>query len=892
MEKPIASTTGRAAHAFLLVGAVAVGLQLLVPDGTARSGASFIIYVAITTAVVAGVLMHSPEHRAPWALLAVTMAFFTVDMFGWVLETTGWAVDLGVFLQDAFRLLAVVALTGAIAVFMRLHRRVSSQSIISDGLLIAAGGALMLWQWFILVQGVGEMDGLRRVLVPLVLVGLAVTLSLAASRILGVTLVGSQSMLLLLAGAVMALAAQAALTLTDSGAGPARWTDMTWLIAGVLVGAGALHPTMARSAIRPHPQSQQATRLVVVGIVLLVNPAIIWLHLLQPASDRRVVWVVAGAVAIVTVLGVWRVGKLVADLGSMRTAVAHSEGRFRSLVQHASDVITVIDRNGVVSYASPSAEKVLGRPPVELIGTPLVDLVSAVDSAAFANLLEDAARHRAQPLSADVIMRHRSGEERSTAIVAVNLEDEPGVDGIVVTIRDVTERAKVEAELKHLASHDTLTGLANRVLFSDRVSHALERSARQHTLVGVVFVDLDDFKTVNDSLGHLAGDEVLRMVADRLRESLRTMDTAARLGGDEFAILLEDLGEPADAIEIVERLAAALQQQMTIEGRQVQLGATMGVALERVASSAEELLRNADIAMFNAKSAGKSRYNVFEPEMHRAAMSRLELKTDLQLALDEGQFHLRYQPIYSLRDGRIHGVEALLRWRHPRRGTVPPQDFIPLMEETGQIVTVGRWVLREALTQAHRWQRNTDSLWMSVNLSVRQFHQPDLVADIRQVLEDTGVRPADVVIEITESVFMEDTDAAIRQLDRLKQLGVRLAIDDFGTGYSALSYLQRFRADIVKVDKSFVHALGERHEQRTLTKGIIAMAIELGITTVGEGVEHADQVIDLRSLHCEFAQGYHLALPQSAVDLERYLEEDAQRARSTEPTRQAPITAT
>jgi diguanylate cyclase (GGDEF)-like protein/PAS domain S-box-containing protein len=628
VDEPIVPTTGRVPYGFLVVGSLVVGLQLLVPDGAARSVVSFVVYVAITGAVVAGVLVHSPRRPAPWVLLAVAMALFAVDMFGWVLVTIEWAVDFGEFLQDATRLLAVLAIAGAIAVFLRMQSRGSSRTIISDGLLIAAGAALMLWQWFVLVQGMGETEVLGRVVVPLVLTGLAVTMTVAASRILGVTLIGSQSMLLLLGAAATALAAQAALTLTDSGAGPARWTDATWLIAGVLVGAAALHPTMAQPVVRLQPQSQQATRMLLVGTVLLVNPAIVWLHLLQPASDRRVVWVVAAGVAIVTVFGVWRVGKLVADLGNMRVAVARSEARFRSLVQHASDLITVIDRAGVVSYASPSAGKVLGRSPNELVGTPLVDLASAADSARFADFLAAAAQNHSPPLSSEIVMRHHSGEELNTAIVSVNLEDEPGVDGIVVTIRDVTERAKFEAELKHLATHDTLTGLANRALFRDRVSHALERSARQLTSVGVVFVDLDDFKAVNDSLGHLAGDEVLRTVADRLRESLRTVDTAARLGGDEFAILLEDLGEPADAIPIVERMGAAVKRQMMIEGRRVQLGASMGVAFGRVAGSTEDLLRNADIAMLKAKSSGKSRYNVFEPEMRTPAMSRGELKAD------------------------------------------------------------------------------------------------------------------------------------------------------------------------------------------------------------------------------------------------------------------------
>ncbi len=854
-------------HRFLLSGAAAAGVQALVPDGVARSLVAVLIYVAVTVAVVTGTRVHRPAHPGPWLLLALAMALFTLDFAGWTLETTGRAVAAAERIQDVGRLLATLALAAAIGLFLRTHRTEQSRGAAIDSLLIFAGAALMVWQWFVLVRGAAGGDLLARIGVPLVLAGLAITMLVAASR-MGVSLISSEAMLLLLGGAVMALGAQAALTLTDTGSGPARWTDATWLVAGVFAAAAALHPSMAQRLTRPHRERQAASRLLVVGTVLLANPAIVWLHLFQQESDRRAVLLVAGAVAVLTLFGVGVAGRLIADVARMRAAVAESEDRFRSLVQHASDVIVVVDPGGVVTFASPSAEQVLGRSSTDLIDTKLVDIVAPGDFAAFAAFLDHAPMPRAQPQTTEVRLVHGSGELRHAEVVVIDLQHEPGVQGTLVTIRDVTERAQFEAELKHLASHDSLTGLANRALFSDRVSHALARIARHGQLVGVVFVDLDDFKTVNDSLGHLAGDELLMTVANRLRSSLRTADTAARLGGDEFAILLEDIESAEDAIPIVERISWALQQPVIIDGRPVQLGATMGVAIGRAASSTEELLRNADTAMFNAKVAGKGGFEIFHPEMHRAAVSRFDLKADLQQALETGQFELHYQPICSLADGAVQGVEALLRWHHPVRGLVLPADFIGLMEETGQIVDIGRWALREAFAQARRWQDRHGPLWMSVNLSVRQFRQADLVVDIRAALDQSGLAPSDVVIEITESVFIGDTDAAVLQLDRLKQLGVRLAIDDFGTGYSALSYLQRFRADIVKVDKSFVEALGGQRNDHTLARGIVGLARELGIITVGEGVERADQVVDLRAIDCELAQGFHLGEPQSAANLD------------------------
>ncbi len=445
----------------------------------------------------------------------------------------------------------------------------------------------------------------------------------------------------------------------------------------------------------------------------------------------------------------------------------------------------------------------------------------------------------------------------------------------MLNTRDVSERKEFEEQLSHQAFHDSVTGLANRALFRDRVEHALERHARDGAPVTILFMDLDDFKTVNDSLGHAAGDHLLGEVADRIKATLRQADTAARLGGDEFAILLEDGGDGVIAAEVATRVLAAFEAPFRLEGVEVFVRASIGIASTEHATSVgrgtEELLRNADVAMYMAKEAGKSRYQVFEPAMHNTALKRLELKADLQRALDNEEFIVHYQPVIELDTGRIEGFEALVRWEHPVRGTVPPLDFIPLAEETGLIVPIGSWVLREACGRAAELQARfpmEPPLHMAVNLSARQIQRPEVVSDVAAALRETGLDPADLVLEITESVMMQNVDLSIQRLAELKELGVRLAVDDFGTGYSSLNYIRRFPVDILKVDKSFVDGVTSGGEESALTAAIIELAAILKLRPVAEGIERADQLEKLLSLNCDLGQGYYFArpLPLGEVD--------------------------
>jgi diguanylate cyclase (GGDEF)-like protein len=442
--------------------------------------------------------------------------------------------------------------------------------------------------------------------------------------------------------------------------------------------------------------------------------------------------------------------------------------------------------------------------------------------------------------------------------------------GRVWSFRDVTETKRLEGELAHQAFHDSLTNLPNQVLFRDRVEHALTRVARQQTRIAVLFIDLDNFKTVNDSLGHTVGDQLLVAVTARLQSCLRQGDTAARMGGDEFAVLLEDLENKDTAIVIAERVIAALRRPFGIVGKEVFIGASIGVAFDAPGARTDQLLRNADLAMYTAKLRGRGRCQVFEPAMHTAAVERLEVEADLRRACERDEFIVHYQPIVDTRSGWIGGVEALVRWQHPTRGLLPPASFIPLAEETGLIQEIGRKVLREACTQVRAWQLELNTvprLSVSVNLSPRQLTDPNLLSDVAASLESSGLPAESLTLEITESAMMHDTETAVARLKELKALGISLAVDDFGTGYSSLSYLQRFPIDILKIDRSFVAGIDGDAEQSALARAIVRLAQTLQLNAVAEGVETESQLVRLRELGCRYAQGFYLALPQDATAL-------------------------
>ena len=561
----------------------------------------------------------------------------------------------------------------------------------------------------------------------------------------------------------------------------------------------------------------------------------------------------------------------VTDRKLAQLRLQESEARFRSLVQHASDLVMVLRDDLTMGYVSPSVGRVLGHTQGYLTGRCWSELVHP-DDVAKAEALAEATTGRH---NLEVRVCHHDGSWRTLDLTVSDLRHDPAVGGIVLNGRDVSERQQLEHQLRHQAHHDGLTGLANRTLFTQRVSEALSRRTGPLGGIAVLFIDLDDFKTVNDGLGHSAGDALLGQVASRMEWVLRSGDVAARLGGDEFAVLLENVTGEAGVLDIFEVIQDSLRTPFMIDGREVNVTASIGIAFDRrEASSADVLLRNADVAMYQAKSRGKNRHELFEAGMQTLVYERLQLKGDLASGLEQDQFQLLYQPIVSLPSGEITGVEALVRWHHHRLGVLPPDNFVPLAEETGFIVPLGRQLLEQACAQLQRWHRRYPqrALSMSVNVSVRQLEAPEFLDHVRDALERFDLPPSSLGIEITESVLMADVDMACHRLSQLKELGVVVAVDDFGTGYSSIGYLQVFPVDVVKIDRSIIKPLGRRAQQANVVRAIIDLARSHGLGTVAEGVEDGEQVTLLHALGCETAQGYHFSRPVTAAAVEALLD--------------------
>ncbi|MFF1510331.1 aminotransferase class I/II-fold pyridoxal phosphate-dependent enzyme [Streptomyces sp. NPDC058326] len=549
-----------------------------------------------------------------------------------------------------------------------------------------------------------------------------------------------------------------------------------------------------------------------------------------------------------------------------------SEAYFRTLVHNTSDVILIVDDDDTVRYASPSAETMFGRP--LLPGTPLAELVSPADTVAALRVLADTRSRASVDARGDWKLVHGGSADLEVEVRCSNLRDERTVHGLVLTLRDVTEQRKLERELTHRAFHDSLTGLPNRVLLLERVERALLRGRREFTLTCMLFVDLDDFKVVNDTMGHSVGDELLVAVARRLTSVLRLSDTAARLGGDEFAVLIEGAREPRDAETLAAEIVHTLSQPFHLTDGAVSVSTSVGIATVLDSAHAEELLGHADLALYAAKAAGKKRWRLFHPEFHSRLVARHELQAGMDTAIADHAFALRYQPIVEVRDGAPAGLEALVRWPHARRGMVPPDQFIALAEESGHIMPLGAWVLEHAAVDIARWQRarpRQAPLYASVNVSARQFRDPGFLDGVRRTLRSSGLAPGSLVLELTETVLMR-RDAQIRTtMAALKDLGVSIAIDDFGTGFSSLSYLREFPIDVLKVDKSFIDDITTDPQQVALMDGIVRIADVLGLQVVAEGIEHEEQRALLAEMGCRYGQGYLFARPMTAHQAESYL---------------------
>jgi diguanylate cyclase (GGDEF)-like protein/PAS domain S-box-containing protein len=545
-----------------------------------------------------------------------------------------------------------------------------------------------------------------------------------------------------------------------------------------------------------------------------------------------------------------------------RKAARIVEDRYASLIANASDVIMIVAGDGMVRFVSPACERTLGLKPEALVGRNLNDLWSGEDREKLRAFLAEVAAAPTGTVGPVELRIERGNRRHVIESVGSNLSQDPAVQGLALNFRDISERKALEEQLRQLAFHDPLTLLANRNLFRDRVQHALTLAQRGQSSVAVMFLDLDNFKNINDSLGHDAGDRLLQAVAQRIVKTTRSSDTVARLGGDEFAVLVEGIATITEVQRLADALIATLDVPFPLNGMEVRVGASIGVAFSARESGTETLLSNADIAMYHAKAAGKNRHVTFQTQMQDMLQERLRLEADIGRAFSREEFFLEYQPIVDLGTRSLLGVEALVRWRHPEAGVLPPARFIHVVEECGQIDKLGRWVLRRACQDLCNWRgaiAGASGLRLAVNISGQHLQHGELVHDVAQALHESGFEAENLVIELTESTIMYNTDANLERFHRLKALGVRLAIDDFGTGYSSLSYLHRFPIDILKIDRSFVSRLTNSDNGPELASAVITLGETLGLDTVAEGIEMEPQVAALLALGCVAGQGFLFA---------------------------------
>ncbi len=772
---------------------------------------------------------------------------------------------------------SLLTLTALLSFPLARRTRLERWKFVLDAAMVLVGGAVAIWYWSVRPMiAAGESNRVVTLLAfayPLasMLILLGITTVLLRKPTDGNRLAFG----LLVSGVTVSIFADLTFNwvLVETGGRSASWTDAVYLLCYVMLIASA-----ERYYRRPVPRSTTAStpkiRIQPLSplpyLAVATTYALLLFGILRPWTDPvsgLAVGALLGTALVVTrqLLAVRENVKLLAE-----NAARQNEARFRSLVQHSSDVIIVTKQSGTMRFVSPSATRVLGYDPSELTGQKLSEALHPDDRERAAIFFGEAARSPGVTGPTEWRFRQTDGSWLHAEILATNLLGDPTVRGIVLNTRDVSERKRLEEQLTHQAFHDPLTGLANRALFRDRVSHALALARRQGHPITVLFLDLDDFKKVNDSLGHAEGDRLLIAAGERFLCCARAADSVARLGGDEFAILIEHVDGSDGRAGLLERLSAAMEHPFRLSGNQVQVSVSIGVATATGDETADDLLRNADVAMYAAKRRGKGRSETYESRMYADVRSRLEMEAALREAIDKNELTLHYQPIVSLRTGSVYGVEALIRWDHPHYGHLLPQHFIPLAEETGLIVRMGGWVMRQACTQVQQWKKDHPEipLSISVNISGRQLQGTGITQEIREALEQTGVDPSAVVLEITESVLMQQTESVLERLRQLKALGVRLAIDDFGTGYSSLSYLQRFPIDILKIAKPFVDEVGAGVDRSALARAIVGLGETLRLRTIAEGIELGEQRAALIQLGCELGQGHLFApaLPAEAID--------------------------
>ena len=865
----------------ILVLFVAVATCLATGLGGATFGRDLSNIAIVLTAATAGVACLLSAITRPgrmrWAWIGIglgSLSYATGEAL-WTYNETFRGLEVPVpSVADAFYL-GMVPLTAAGLLLVPVAQQSVANRVRSvvDGLMVAA--SLLLISWIFVLQpllrtgsdSMLQMNVLLAYPVSDIVLVTVVLYLLAMLRRGGqdwapFMLIGTASVLLGLADSVFAY-----LSLDDAYASGGA-VDVGWLAGFVLILLAARRPDIPATAEHSGAtEDQQPFAMAVPYVAVLAALMVSVLQYALTGPDAFVSWTRSVLILLIvgrqilTLLENRALQRRLEDRVAGRTAELQArENRFRALVQQSSDSVAVIDTDSTILYQSESVERIFGYAVEELLGVRLKDAVGRRTGAQLDAAIAAVIDRPLATIVVETLLPHSDGRRRQAEVTITNLLHDPTVNGLVLNTRDIHDAKELQDQLVHEAYHDTLTGLASRALFREKLDAAVDG-------VAILFLDLDGFKEVNDSLGHAAGDQLLTQVADRLRDSVRDGDTVARFGGDEFAVLVESVTAMDDAEAVALRIIAAMAEPFPVGGRELHVGAGIGIASADDAGDIQQLQRNADLAMYKAKAAGGSGFAVYDPAMHDQLVKRLELEADLRRALDRDELTLHYQPTVDLATGAITGFEALVRWRHPVRGMVSPLEFIGIAEATGLIVPLGRWVMAEACRQAVAWGTGTTRrLKMAVNVSVRQFDHHDLAELVAGVLAETGMPADQLCLEMTESVVLTETDENLAQLQRVKALGVTLAMDDFGTGYSSLAYLRRFPMDVLKIDRSFVDRLGGDDEDVALVRTIVRLGQSLGMQTVAEGIENAVQLRALQEMACDVAQGYYLSKPLPAAE--------------------------
>jgi diguanylate cyclase (GGDEF)-like protein/PAS domain S-box-containing protein len=845
----------------LASAAVLTALYMVAPDSMWAESIRIVAPIIAIGAVLSGVATYRPGRMLPWALISVAFVALTAAHSVWAILDTRQSVPFPA-VPDGFHVVFWLALLAGIVVLTRLAAPDSDPfggfevAIIS----IAVGVGV----WLIVVEPLiarsqAEIETIVWAGVVPIVGGLAFA---ATVRHAANGAFREYAALAMMAGTSVQLMSDVIRTTAEINGEFASGSFAAALgIAGSLVFAsGALDPSMAPSHRGDVTNAELGIARTIGLSVAVLTPLTVLLALAISGLGSTATLIVVSLASLVSV--VFALARMWGLLDSVQALTERrGQDRLAAMVEHSSDVVVMVDETGDIKYASPGLTVSLGHRTADWIGRPLIDLIAQEDREAARTEFE-----RLFDLGPDGTIRIESnlvrvdGQRRRMEATFANLIGGDAVDGIVVTFRDVTEQRDLERRLNHRAFHDELTGLANRALFLDRMDHALLVARPDADPVVVLFVDLDDFKAVNDALGHGVGDQLLRTIAERVRAVAGSGDTPARLGGDEFALLLEDRGGIDRALDVAERLLDELREPVRLGGYDLAVLASVGVAVAAPGMTTSSLLRDADIAMYEAKRAGKGRIKIFDPAMRLGASTQLEYRSELGAALDNSQLRLVYQPMIDLRTGEVTGAEALVRWRHPTRGEVPPSEFIPVAERSGLIKDIGSWVLQQAMSEAARWQARGRRL-LTINVSVVQLRSADFVDLVRDALTMTGLDPTCLLLEINESVLVEQVDVAHVTLSDLHALGVLIGIDDFGSGYGSLAHLHTFPIDVVKIDRQHVDVIGTADEHASLARMILYMTAGLDVTSVAEGIERPEQIAALRRLGCDIGQGHLLSAP-------------------------------